>query len=322
MADPTTPGTPLPVFSLQCHRDLEMALQLLPSLLRRCRDPIELVVHDDGSLTPEDGDRLREALGPIRIVSREEADDLVIPRLAGKDKCLAYRKAHPFGMKLLDPALIAGGPFALCDGDILFLRDFRGLDRRSELDVDLSCMKDWASSYMFPFRERWFGAYRTPMADYVNAGLLYCTPKAFDLDYIEWYIGNPDFSYAERLAEQTVWGALAGRARTRYYDPEQVDFPALDPARSRDRVALHFISPLRHFLGDPGYMAKLEVAPAGGGGAAGVATLRARPAIRHNLAQYIITRGYRKLRPSYIRVIIDEQIARFVAEREARGVGT
>ncbi len=306
MADPTTPATtPLPVFSLQCHKNVDLTLQFLPSLLKHCRDPIELIVHDDGSLTAEDRDRLGDRLGPVRIISREEADDLVVPKLAGRPKCLEYRREHPFGLKLLDPALIAGGPFLLCDGDILFLRDFEGLDRRAEPGEDLVFMRDWTTFYVFSTAPRYFGPYRTPLADYVNAGLLYCTPKAFDLDFIEWYIGNPKFIWYMWLAEQTVWAALAGRSASRFHDPSQVDFPRPSLEYRPDWTALHFVSPIRYLASDPEFMANLRDRAAKAQGQ-GLATLRTLPAIRHNIAQDVTRRVFTKFRPSYIQVAIDK----------------
>ncbi len=302
MADATPPPAPLPVFSLQCHANVAMSAEFLGTLLRHCRDPITLTILDDGSLTPEDCDRFREALGPVRIISREEGDDLVIPRLAGRTKCLEYRKAHPLGVKLLDPALIAGGPFAFCDGDILFLRDFEKLDRRSEPAEDFVCMRDAGSCYAVPFLRRYLGKHRAPLADFINSGLFYCSPRSYDLDFIEWFLHSPGFSYVAWTAEQTVWAALAGRSASRYFDPAMVDFPEPRLNYKPGWVALHFISPIRYLTGEVAFMSHLR-AEAAKLQAEGPVPLRTLPTISHSFYEHLYHRLNEKVRPSYIQVI-------------------
>ena len=305
MVEEIAPRTPIPAFSLTCHKNVDMTLTCLPTVLKHCRDPIELIIHDDGSLTPEDCDRLREGLGPVRIISRAEADDLVIPKLAGRPKLLQWRREHPFGLKMLDPALIAGGPFLLCDGDVLFLRDFEKLDRRSEPTEDLVFMADWTTVYTCRAKRRHFGPHRTKMPDFLNAGLLYCTPRAFDLDFIEWYNDNPDFSYYNWMSEQTVWAALAGRVSSFYYDWSQIDFPPASLEYRPDWVGLHFITPLRYLLKEPAFMPNLRD-HAARYGEGPITTIRNRPAIYYNFAQDVVRRLYRRAKPSYIVKIIRE----------------
>ena len=118
--------SPLPIYSLLCRADVDRALLCFDTLYRHCRDRFQLMVLDDGSLAASDCDRLLEKFRAMKILSTEEREDLVTPRLRGRPNCLRYRKEHIFSLKLLDGPLLDTGAFALCDGDIYFLRDFGG----------------------------------------------------------------------------------------------------------------------------------------------------------------------------------------------------
>lgn len=300
---PMTPGRgsggPLQVFVLACHKNVEMTIPNLSSLRDQCRDPIALIVQDDGSLTPEDRGRLVEALGPIRIIGRAEADELVAPALAGKGRCREFRRANPLALKVIDAPVLAGGPFALCDVDILFLRPFEGLDRRPCPGEDLVFMRDFINSYGSPWQDQFFGAYRSRRVDFLNSGLLYGAPRAFDLDFAEWYLGNPTYDLAHCHAEQRLWAALAARVDSHYFDPRQIAFPTPSFASDPRWVALHYITPLRFLLEDPDYLANLR-ARGDRAAAEGTATLETRPAIYANIAQHVVRRLARKIHPHYI----------------------
>src|SRR6185295_7774427 len=64
------------------HRQVEMAILCLGSLLRHSADALTLRLHDDGTLTGEDRERLAAGLRLPEIVSRSEADERAAEFLA------------------------------------------------------------------------------------------------------------------------------------------------------------------------------------------------------------------------------------------------
>ena len=203
-------ASPLPIYTLLCHSDVERALLCVGSLHARCKEPFRHTVIDDGSLTQADRERLLGTFEGLTILSRAEQDERVVPLLKGRPNCLKYRTEHAFALKLIDPPLMSGGALALCDGDIYFVRDFRGLDLRAEPEKDLVFMRDWTSAYSVPFRKRAFGKKPLPLVQNLNGGLIYSGPSTFDLDFIEWFLGREDFRTEFFLLEQTAWAALGG----------------------------------------------------------------------------------------------------------------
>ncbi len=123
----------LTIRSLVCHRDVDMALACLGSLLRFSHDPLRLVLHDDGSLTSEDIQRLLTGLEGSTIVLRSEADELMNQLLKNHPYSYKYRYEQAYSLKLLDIPLLSKGDIAYCDTDVLFLRPFYGMFRQPSL---------------------------------------------------------------------------------------------------------------------------------------------------------------------------------------------
>src|SRR5215212_2860818 len=63
------------------HQQVEVGLKCLGSLLRLSSDPLSLLIHDDGTLTDQDHEALTSRLPGSTIMSRGEADSLILPLL-------------------------------------------------------------------------------------------------------------------------------------------------------------------------------------------------------------------------------------------------
>src|SRR6266496_2310023 len=118
----------LEVHNLVCHRDISMGLICLKSLLATSQEKLQIVVHDDGSLTDEDQTLILAELPNSILVSRGQADCDVGSSL---DTLPTLRKARlklPHLLKVLDvPMLCRSENVCFVDSDVFFLRAHRGL---------------------------------------------------------------------------------------------------------------------------------------------------------------------------------------------------
>ena len=201
---------PLPIFSLVCHRDVDHTTSCLGSLIARCRDTITLTLFSDGSLTPEDTTSLHKALPTAKIISRKDADTLVLPALKDFPLCRKYREWCPWALKLLDIPIYAQADFAYIDGDILFLRDFTGLSAGA---ANIVSMRAYASIYSFSLRNRLALGSHTPVNSHVNAGFLFVRQAGFNLQLIERFLHQAEKHKRPFLWEQTAWAAMAASWR-------------------------------------------------------------------------------------------------------------
>jgi hypothetical protein len=236
-----------PTATLLGHAHVEMALLCLGSLLCFSADPQRLRIHDDGSLTRADLERL-EGLGQPEIVSRREADDRLAEVLAVRPATRAFRAANPLALKLLDvPLLAAGDDLAYCDADILFLRRF---SRLFDLEPGAGALFMWDPQNAYSVRS-WhlLTEPRLRLAARVNTGIIGFRRRWFDPDLVEWFLARPQYRFAPVWVEQTCWALLAQLAGCRLLDPEMIGIPVSGRDPSERQVALHFVSPVRHLLG-------------------------------------------------------------------------
>jgi len=245
---------PSPVATLLGHAHVGMALDCLGSLLRYSVDPLRLRVHEDGTLTGEDRERLAAGLGEVEFIGRAEADARVADRLAGFPALRAFRQRNPLALKLLDIPMLAPPEepdLAYCDADILFLRPFSGLFQFSDAATGAVFMSDRQNAYSV---RSWhlLAHRRLALPQRVNSGILLFRTRHYDPDLLEWYFARPEFGFAPVWIEQTAWALLGWRAGCRLWDPGLARLPEPGETGPGEAVALHFVSPLRSLL--PGFL--------------------------------------------------------------------
>jgi hypothetical protein len=244
------PGEPTVVSSLIGCRHVALALTCLGSLARHSADPVRFRLHDDGTLSGADVERLMAALPVESVVSRVDADARVLEHLGAFAACRRLRVANALGLKLFDTTLLASAELSYCDTDVLFLGPFRGLFHRRDGGVPIFlrdrqnayCLRSWkyaTSSRLVAVRD-------------LNSGIIRCSPARLDLELIEWYLQRFPGCLAHVWVEQTCWALLAARTESHAVLPEQIALADAAGA-TRPAVAVHLASPVRGLL--PHYLA-------------------------------------------------------------------
>jgi hypothetical protein len=112
------------VHMLVCHRDVSMALQGLKSFYRFTPDPFALVVHDDGSLDPQDRALLGRHLPGLRFIDADAAAATLDAELArlGLERSREFRRTFVLARRIFDfPYYSAGRMMLQLDADVIFL---------------------------------------------------------------------------------------------------------------------------------------------------------------------------------------------------------
>jgi hypothetical protein len=237
------------VHSLICHRDVDMALLCLNSLLKFSVEPLRLALHDDGSLTSGDMAKLREGLPGTTIISRAEADQAVSTTLSHYPHCANFRQRSPTALKLIDVPLLSHNDICCIDTDVLFFRPFLGLFRWPSSTISAIFMRDYQDAYSLkPWQ---LGSLKVP--SHVNVGLMYVRKKAYDLDFMEKVLKDlgSRSKQSEDLhwfQEQTCWAIFAGYVGCQLWNPNQIRVLNEQDTLDHSLVAGHFVSPIRHKL--------------------------------------------------------------------------
>jgi hypothetical protein len=236
------------VRTLVCHRHVNMAIACLGSLLKFSQEPLSLVIHDDGSLTPGDAERLVTELGNASILWRSEADAMMEEQLINYPHSRRRRYEHPLRLKLLDIPLLNQSDIAYCDSDILFFRPFSGLFQWFDTDTSAIFMLDSQEAYSI---QPWqmLGKNAIHLCSRVNSGLFFLQKQSYDLDFIEWFLAHEEYWHRPGWGGQTCMSAMGHRIGCRIWHPQQISVIKSGQTSINDQmVAGHFTSSVRYLL--------------------------------------------------------------------------
>ena len=176
----------LEVHNLVCHRDVSIALICLKSLLATSQEKLQIIVHDDGSLTDEDKTFIRAQLPNSTLVSRDHADHELAIVLDGVPTLRKARLKLPHLLKVLDvPMLCRSDNVCFVDSDVLFLRAHRGLFEISKTrSACARFMLDIRTCHGFRLKDFWPLGPVSPIAR-LNSGLFCIKRNVIDFDWVE-----------------------------------------------------------------------------------------------------------------------------------------
>jgi len=242
----------LEVHNLVCHRDISIALTCLTSLLATSQEKLQIIVHDDGSLTDEDQTLIRASLPNSTLMSRDQADRELAIVL---DRLPTLRQARlklPHLLKVLDvPMLCRRDHVCLVDSDVFFLRAHRGLFEISKArSVCARFMFDSRTCHGFRLKDFWPLGPVSPIAR-LNSGLFCIKRNVIDFDWVEAVcsrVGLSQILQHRSWFEQGLWAVIAARVGCEMIDRSQIATAEIASEIPPDPIALHFITPVRASL--------------------------------------------------------------------------
>ena len=236
---------PINLRTLLCHRDVDLAIHCLNSVVHLSADPVLLVIHEDGSLTSADRFKLAEALPWLRILDRSDADLIMDELLAPYPNARAFRQSSVWGLKLLDVVLAETGLCFYLDSDIRFFRPFRGLFVDAATKNRCVFLRDtvWQAYSIRPWHLLDSRSLR--VASGINTGMTLFDPHVYDLDFVDWFLGQLDWRVIPAWTEPTCWAALALRADGHAVDPMQITNLYPSAIVTDKTIGGHFLSSYR-----------------------------------------------------------------------------
>jgi len=226
-----------------------LARRCLASLVRASALPLELVIHDDGTLSPAEMELLMEITPNARFFHRLESDTYVTRELAAYPYCAAFRRNNPLALKLFDLLWSCGDDKVLfIDTDVLFLRRFSLSLETIPSSVEAVFMRDHQSAYSL--RPQDLLQMSLPIAAKVNTGFFFFRKSLVNLDLLERFLSHRITSRGllPMWLEQTCWAILAGQRCSHYWNPKEFIIPREGLKRSDHPIAAHFVSPIRKYL--------------------------------------------------------------------------
>ena len=114
------PASDIQYISLVCHRDTNISILSIKSLLRFYND-IQIIIQDDGSLKKQDIENFKRHIPGIKILQRKDAD-YQLKEFGLDEELLQMRHQDVSFLKLIDVNVLFKGRRIVADSDILFLK--------------------------------------------------------------------------------------------------------------------------------------------------------------------------------------------------------
>jgi hypothetical protein len=220
----------------------------LKSFYMASRRNYALCIHEDGSLSRQQLETLREHFPAARVISRVEANDTVLSTLAAFPRCRAFRESNHLSPKLFDfRHYLQSERMLLLDSDVLFFREPAELLRRIE-DKNYcwnTVNRDIASAYTVDGKTVKAQS-EVDLIEGFNSGLGLIHKDALRLEWMEEFLGLPGIldGHFWRI-EQTLQALCSSRFGVELL-PSEYDIRL----QSRiNRVACrHYVGAIRHLF--------------------------------------------------------------------------
>lgn len=239
---------PFSIHTLIGKKYVDMAIAGFKVFNYVCGTNYKITIHDDGTLSDKDINRLKKQLN-CRIVTRKEADEKAEIALNKFPLLRKYRTAQVMALKFIDVRLFSNGSrIAYIDVDILFFQDpvFFINTLRDQSEQINYFNKDIDNAYVESIEEIVKGSGLYPL-EKANAGLWVMNTKDIDLELAESWLRMDyfqPFNTSYRL-EQTFMSILANRsAKSATHLPPQYDVDLLK--KPEDSVCKHYVGRIRH----------------------------------------------------------------------------
>lgn len=206
-----------------------------------------LCIHEDGTVSPEGLTALLTHFPGARLIERKQADAEVLTALAGRPRCLEFRRSNHLSPKVFDFAhYLRGERMFLLDSDVLFFAKPQGLLARLENPsyVLNTVNADLANAYTVePTAVK--AKLGFTLIDRFNSGLGLIHRGSMKLDWIEKFLELPGVIGHFWRIEQTVFALCSSKWGCELLPPEyDVRLgPATEPLPCR-----HYIGAVRHLM--------------------------------------------------------------------------
>lgn len=237
----------IPVHSLIGKNGLEFYLTCLYSLQFFSKDPVHLVIHSDGSLDEHDFEKIKDKLGEeTKFIHKSDADEQVAEEIKSFPNAFKLRKNSIWGIELFDYHILEPSQFSFwCDADVRFFRPFSGLFTHETTKNNCVFIKDTAwHAYTF-LPKHFYGKNKLAVCAGINTGLNLLDKKFYDLEFIDWFLGQEEFFRIPEWVVPSCYAALGGRCQSSYIAPNQLVNLYPNAKISSQTFAGHFLSSYR-----------------------------------------------------------------------------
>lgn len=223
-------------------KNLDFSIKCLKSCIENCLQNTTLQIFEDGSITEQLADHIKEQIPNSEIIYAVQRDKLLKDKLQSYPQCYVFRNSNLYGYKFFDVMLYDTTSFFYIDSDIFFFKKFNF----PETGNSPVFMKDSENSYCFSNKK--IKLIKSKLLKKINAGFYYFPFTKFNLSKIEKILTNnySKETYSHPWSEQTLWSILSCYTQpVFYFNPEQIVMASPLIKINKNLIAIHFSRPYR-----------------------------------------------------------------------------
>ena len=230
-------------------KNLSFYTTCLQSLLKNSLDPLDLLIHTDGTLTDQDKVAL-DSMSEVNMTFNnfKQSRLSTLDCLQGRPNCQKFRKESIWGIEFFDPLFTnSKDPISFyLDADILFLRPFSGLFDITQTEGGAVFLNDtqWDAYCFRPWSLLGLGK-KPEVVNGITTGLVFWDKRAIDWDYLEWFLGA---YYLHKIPEwviPTAQSGLANRCNAKTICPNQITNLYPNAQIHEDTFGVHLLGSYR-----------------------------------------------------------------------------
>lgn len=247
---PQGPEIPVSVHMLVSSRTWHAGLLAAISFEHSTGRRWPLVIHDDGSVSSAQRQKIEQVLPGVRFIPRADADRETNGVLAEYATCLAHRGRHNLFLKFFDAAPFAPHDrFIVLDSDVIFFKQPTEILEWAESGAS-SCLynEDTREKFCIP-REEIEKVLPVTLLPRFNSGLVLMQKRAIDLDLASRLLSAFETTaHAPQFFEQTLYALMAstnpggGAPLPRTYNISWGYW------RDRGSICRHYVGEFKHDL--------------------------------------------------------------------------
>ena len=235
----------LTLHTMAGRNHIDLAARCLGLIVKYYDRPLHIIVHEDGSVRPEDVARFQEQIPNSSFVSKKDADPIVNESMARYPACRKLRDNLVYGLKISISTFGASG--ACTQTATFFCSPVSGLFRMPDDPLAGGVfMKDPIQAYCLTPLQLMQNK-KLHLADRLNGGLLHFGART-SIGSVEWFLTHDEYAIHPYWKEQTAWSVLAAATRSWFWDEDQVRVITTRSELNDKITVAHYVSSYRHLL--------------------------------------------------------------------------
>jgi hypothetical protein len=219
----------------------------LKSFYRFSGSKFKLVIHEDGTLSPEGASALRRHFPEAQLIDKQASEARVFKALQPYPRCLEFRKSNHLSLKIMDfPLFLNSERMVLLDSDVLFFKQPTALlERILDTAYSLNTVNGDVQKALTVNGTDVQETFGFRPIERFNSGLGLIHKASLQYEWMEAFLELPGILDHWWRIEQTLFALCSARFGNELLPPE---YDVYLTKGLGDKPSRHYVGAIRHLM--------------------------------------------------------------------------